>query len=134
VQDVLSGQVPIMMVDTVTALPHLKSGKLKALAVAAVERLPYLPDAPTFKELGYDGVDVYGWQGLVVPVATPQPIRDRLAKDLRTSLADPDVQRSLTEFGLEITPSDGEHMAATIATETTRWHALIRERGLKLEQ
>ncbi|TWT13894.1 tripartite tricarboxylate transporter substrate binding protein [Reyranella sp. CPCC 100927] len=134
VQDVLTGQVPIMMVDTVSALPHLQSGKLKALAVAAVDRLPYLPDAPTFKELGYDGVDVYGWQGLVVPAATPQTIRDRLTRDLQASLADPDVQRALTTLGLEVTPSDGAHMSAVLEAETTRWHALIRERGLKLEQ
>jgi len=134
VQDVLSGQVPVMMLDTATALPHLAAGKLKALAVASSARLPRLPDVPTFKELGYDGIEVHAWQGLVVPAATPQSIRDRLTRELQAALADAEVRKALTDFGLEITPSDGEHMAAFTAAETTLWHALIRQRGLKLDQ
>lgn len=134
VQDVLSGQVPVMMLDTATALPHLAAGKLKALAVASSARLPRLPDVPTFKELGYGGVEVHAWQGLVVPAATPRSIRDRLTRELQSALADAEVRKALTDFGLEITPSDGESMAAYTDAETTLWHGLIRQRGLKLDQ
>lgn len=134
VQDVLSGQVPVMILDTATALPHLGSGKLKALAVASVDRLPQLPDVPTFRELGYEGVEVYAWQGLVVAAATPGAIRDRLTRELQAALADSATRKSLTDFGLEVTPTDGAQMAAFMEAETARWHALIRQRGLKLDQ
>ena len=133
VQDVLSGQVPVMMLDTASALPHLKSGRLRALAVASARRLAQFPDVPTFGELGYPGVEVYAWQGLTVPAATPAPVRQRLADALQKALADAEVRKSLTDFGLEVTPGDAAQMAGYIASETKLWHALIRERGIKLE-
>ncbi len=134
VQDVLSGQVPVMILDTATALPHLEAGKLRALAVASAGRLSRLPDVPTFRELGYEGVEVYAWQGLVVPAATPGAIRDRLTRELQAALADPTTVKALTDFGLEVTPSDAAQMAAFTEAETARWHTLIRQRGLKLDQ
>lgn len=133
VQDLLGGQVPAMMLDTVTALPHLKGGKLQALAVASANRLPQLPEVPTFKELGYAGVEVYAWQGLVVPAATPAPIRQKLADELQKALADAEARKSLADFGLEVVPGDARQMAGYIESETKLWHALIRERGIKLE-
>ena len=133
VQDLLGGQVPVMMLDTATALPHLKAGTLKPLAVAASKRLPQYPDVPTFKELGYEGVEVYAWQGLVVPATTPQAVRDKLGQELQKVLADPEVTKALTEFGLEVTPSDAKQMAAFAESETKIWHPLIRQRGIKLE-
>ena len=132
VQDLIGGQVPVMVLDTATALPHLKAGSLRALAVAASKRLPQFPDVPTFRELGYD-VEVAAWQGLVVPAATPQPIRDKLTQALQKALADPEVVKSLTDFGLEITPGDGKQMASFADSETRLWHPLIRQRGLKME-
>ena len=133
VQDVLSGQVPVMMLDTATALPHLKAGKLKALAVASASRLPQLPDVPTFRELGYAGVEVYAWQGLVVPAATPAPVRQKLTDALEKALANPDVRKSLLDFGLEPTPGDAKQMAETIDSETTMWLPVIHERNIRLE-
>lgn len=131
VQDLLGGQIPMMILDTATALPHLKAGTLKPLAVAAATRLPQYPDVPTFKELGYD-VEVYAWQGLVVPAATPQAVRDKLGQELQKVLADPEVIKALTDFGLEVTPSDAKQMGAFAEAETKVWHPLIRQRGIKL--
>lgn len=133
VQDVLGGQVPVMMLDTATAMPHLKAGTLKPLAVAAAKRLPQYPDVPTFKELGYEGVEVYAWQGLVVPASTPQDRRNKLTQTLQKVMADPEVIKALTDFGLELTPVDAAQMAAYTESETKLWHAFIRERGIKLE-
>lgn len=133
VQDVLGGQVPIMMLDTATALQHLKAGRLKALAVASAKRLPQYPDVPTLKELGLDGVEVYAWHGLTVPAGTPEAIRAKLTAELQKALANPGVQKALIDFGLEPIPGDAAEMAAFIQSETTRWNALIRERGIKLE-
>jgi tripartite-type tricarboxylate transporter receptor subunit TctC len=132
VQDLIGGQISVMMLDTATALPHLKAGSVRALAVAASKRLPQFPDVPTLKELAYD-VEVYAWQGLVVPAATPQSIRDKLTQALQKTLADPEVIKSLTDFGLEVTPSDGNQMASYAESETKLWHPLIRQRGLKTE-
>ena len=133
VQDVMSGQVAVMMLDTAAAMPQLKGGKLKALAVASAKRLPQFPDVPTFKELGIDGVEVYAWQGLVVPAKTPEAVRRKLTAELQQALAAPGVQKALTEFGLEPLSSDAAGMARYIESEAQLWHALIRERGIKLE-
>jgi tripartite-type tricarboxylate transporter receptor subunit TctC len=132
VQDVLAGRVPAMMLDTATAQPHIQAGKLRPLAVASASRLPTYPDAPTLKELGYD-VEVYAWQGLVVPVATPPAVRERLASELQKSLENPRVKAALTEFGLEVTPGTPAAMQHFIESETALWQALIRERGIRLE-
>jgi len=132
VQDVLGGQVGLMMLDTATALAHLKAGTLKPLAVASAKRLPQYPEVPTFKELGYE-VEVSAWQGLVVPAATPQIIRDKLSRELQKVMADPEVVKALTDFGLEVTPSDAKQMAAFTESETALWHPLIRTLGIKLD-
>ena len=121
-----------MMLDTATARPHLKAGSIKALAAATSTRLAQLPDTPTFKELGYE-VEVHAWQGLVVPAATPQPIRDRLTQALQKTLADPEVTKTLTDFGLEIAASDAKTMGQYTESETRLWHPLIGRLGLKLE-
>ncbi|ARU05436.1 ABC transporter substrate-binding protein [Comamonas serinivorans] len=133
VQDVLAGRIAVMMLDTAAALPHLKGGKLKALAVASAKRLPQFPEVPTFQELGVPGVEVYAWQGLVVPAATPEAVRQKLSSELQQAMAAPAVHKALTEFGLEPIPSDAAGMARYIESETKLWHALIRERGIKLE-
>lgn len=133
VQDVMSGQVPVMMLDTATALQNLKAGRIKALAVASAKRLPQLPDIPTFKELGFDGVEVYAWHGLAVPAATPDAIRSKLSAELQKALANSGVRKALIDFGLEPIPGDSAQMADYVKSETVRWNALIRERGIKLE-
>lgn len=133
VQDLVSGQIPVMMLDTATAFAHLKGGKIKPLAVASAARLPQLPDVPTFKELGYAGVEVYAWQGLVVPAATPAAIRQKLSEELVKTMADPETKKLLTDFGLEVVSSDSKQMTTYIESETKIWHRLIRDSGIKLE-
>jgi tripartite-type tricarboxylate transporter receptor subunit TctC len=132
VQDLIGGKIPLMMLDTATALPHLKTGAVRAVAVAASKRLPQFPEVSTLKEIGYD-VEVHAWQGLVIPAATPQSFRDKLTLALQKTLADPEVIKSLTNFGLEVTPGDGKQMASYADAETKLWHPLIRQLGLKME-
>lgn len=133
VQDVLGNQVPMMMIDTAVGLPHIRSGRLVALGVAAPRRLAALPDVPTLAEQGTSGVEVFAWQGLVAPSGLPGEVRARLAAELQKALATPDVAKKLTDFGLEVTPGSPEAMAEYTKSEVTRWHALIKQRGLKLE-
>ena len=133
VQDVLGNQVPLMVIDTAVGLPHVRSGKLVALGVLTRQRLPALPNVPTLEEQGIRETEVYAWQGMVVPAATPRDIVMRLSNELSRAISAPEVSRKLQDFGLESTPSTPEQMAAFVKTETERWHALIKRRGLTLE-
>ena len=133
VQDVLGNQVPMMMIDTAVGLPHIRSGKLVALGVAASKRLAALPDVPTLAEQGIAGVEVFAWQGMVAPAGTPTDVIARLSTELSRALATPDVAKKLTDFGLDVTPSDPAAMAEYTRSEVARWHALIKQRGLRLE-
>lgn len=133
IQDVISGQVPMMVLDTAAGLPQIRSGKVKALAVMSKKRIPSLPDVPTLDELGIKDFEVTAWQGLFVPKGTPAEIVTRLSAEMNKAIAVPEVRARLEEFGLEVTPTDGPALAAFIQKETAFWHGLIRERRLSAE-
>ncbi len=134
VQDVIAGQVPMMVLDTAAGLPQIRSGKVKALAVMSKKRIPSLPDVPTLDELGVKDFEVTAWQGLFVPKGTPADIVARLGAEMNKAIAVPEVKSKLEDFGLEVLPSDGPALASFIQKETTFWHALIKERKLSAEQ
>ncbi len=137
VQDVIAGQVPMMVLDTAAGLPQIRSGKVRALAVLSPKRLASLPDVPTLDEVGRDrglaGFDVAAWQALFVPAGTPPEIVSRLGAELAKTLNAPEVKAKLEDFGLEVQPTDAAALAAFVQKETKFWHALIRERGLSAE-
>jgi tripartite-type tricarboxylate transporter receptor subunit TctC len=133
VQDVAGGQVPMMIVESGGGLPMIKAGKLRPLAVVSAKRMPTLPEVPTFAELGYKDLEVYAWQGVVVPKATPKPIADKLSAELQKAVAAPEVRRKLMELGLEVNPSDANLMAAYMATETALWHPIVKQRGIRAD-
>ena len=137
VQDVIGGQVPMMVLDTAAGLPQIKAGKVKALAVMSPKRIPSLPDVPTLDELGraygLQGFDVSAWQGLFVPKGTPSDIVSRLSAEMTKAINTPDVKARLEDFGLEVVPSDGPALGAFVKKETTFWHALIKDRKLSAE-
>ena len=134
VQDVIAGQVPMMVLDTAAGLPQIRSGKVKALAVMSKKRIAALPDVPTLDELGVKDFEVTAWQGLFVPKGTPADIVARLTAEMNKAIAVPEVKAKLEDFGLEVLPSDGPALASFIQKETSFWHALIKERGLSAEQ
>ncbi len=133
VQDVIGGQVPMMVLDTAAGLPQIKSGKVKALAVMSPKRIPSLPDVPTLDEVGIKGFDVSAWQALFVPKGTPPEIVSRLSAEMTKAINTPDVRARLEDFGLEVVPSDGPTLGAFVKKETTFWHALIKDRKLSAE-
>lgn len=133
VQDVIGGQVPMMVLDTAAGLPQIKSGKVKALAVMSPKRIPSLPDVPTLDEIGVKGFDVTAWQGLFVPRGTPPDVVARLTAEMNKAIVSPDVKPKLEDFGLEVVPTDGPALGAFIKKETAFWHALIKERQLSAE-
>jgi tripartite-type tricarboxylate transporter receptor subunit TctC len=137
VQDVIGGQVPMMVLDTAAGLPQIRGGKVKALAVMSKNRLPTLPDVPTLDELAASnnlkGFEVAAWQGLFMPKGTPTDIVSKLTVEMNKAITLPEVRTRLEDFGLEVVPTGGPALAAFIQTETKFWHALIKERKLSAE-
>lgn len=132
-QDLIAGMVPMGILDTAAGLPHIRAGKLKALAVLSAKRIATLPDVPTFQEIGLTGVDVAAWQGLFVPKGTPEPIVQRLSAEMNKAITTPEVKARLEDFGLEVAPSDAASLARFVQQETVAWHALIKERKLSAD-
>ncbi len=133
VQDVMGGQVPLMMVDTSSGMPHIKAGKLVPLAILSAKRIPQLPEVPTMAELGYKDVEAYAWQGLVVPASTPKEIQLKINAEMQAALNNAAVRKKLFEAAWDPVPSDAAVMAAYTAAETRVWHKLIKDRGISLD-
>ena len=137
VQDVIGGQVPMMVLDTAAGLPQIKAGKVTALAVMSKKRIPSLPDVPTLDEIGgavgLKNFEVTAWQGLFVPKGTPPDIVTKLTAEMNKAINVPEVRARLEDFGLEVVPTDGPALGAFIQTETKFWHALIKDRKLSAE-
>jgi len=133
VQDVVAGQIPMGAIDTVVVLPHLKSGKLRALASFSTKRLGVTPEVPSMAELGYDGLDIAPIVGVAVPRATPREVVAKLNTEVVRALRDPEVSAKLTGLGLEIIGDTPEQFAAFLQAEGSRWLPLIRSLNIKLD-
>lgn len=131
--DVIAGQVPLMPLDSIVALPHLRSGKLKALAVMAPARLALLPNVPTAAEQGIAGAEAYAWIGVAAPRNTPHDIVARLGADLRAVVQMPEVSKRFTDLGMETVAGTPDEFSAFIAAEIRKYHPLIKSLDLKLE-
>jgi tripartite-type tricarboxylate transporter receptor subunit TctC len=130
--DLVGGQVDMMFDNLGVSLPHVKSGKLRALAVASTRRFRSLPDVPTLAET-LPGFESVAWFGIVGPPKTPSAIAQKVAAGVETALRNPDVLRRLSELSadpLGMTPAE---TAAFMKQETERWGAVIRSAGVKLE-
>lgn len=131
--DVLSGQVPLAVVDLPSALQHIKAGKLTAYAVTSPNRLPMLPDVPTVAEQGLPGYDSTGWFGVVAPAGTPAPIIARLNAEITAALNDNEIKASMRNMGVEPAGSSAEEFEAYIKSETQKWAKVIKAAGTKIE-
>jgi tripartite-type tricarboxylate transporter receptor subunit TctC len=132
-QEVMSGRVAMGFADLSAARGQITSGKVRALAVASRNRLPQLPDVPTFQEAGYPDFEVYFWQGLAVPAGTPREIVNRLSAELVKTLNNADVNKRFTEAGMEVSPGTPEDMAKTIRDDQAFWVPLIRKLGITVD-
>jgi tripartite-type tricarboxylate transporter receptor subunit TctC len=131
--DVLSGQIPLAMVDLTSALPHVKAGKLLALAVSSAQRLPMLPDVPTMNEAGVNSYESTGWFGVVAPAGTPNAIITRLNAEIVAALNDPSIQNTMRGMGVEPAPSKPDDFDQYIKSEIQKWNKVIKTAGTKLE-
>lgn len=133
VTDLLGGQVESMFDNAPSALPHIKAGKLRALAVTSAQRSPFLPDVPTIAESGYPGFDVQSWFALVAPAGTPKPIIAQLNAALNKALNAPEVRQRMQELAATPEPGTPEKMAAFEVSEVKRWREVVKESGAKAE-
>jgi tripartite-type tricarboxylate transporter receptor subunit TctC len=133
VTDTLSGQTQFMFPSLFTAVPFVKSGKLRALAVAGPKRSALLPDVPTLKEAGVDGVDVTQWYALFAPAKTPRPIIDQLSRALHQVLADKEVVKKIEGHGAEVASSSPEQLRALVEAELGRWKAVVQKAKLRAD-
>jgi tripartite-type tricarboxylate transporter receptor subunit TctC len=131
--DVLSGQVTMFFSGMPPAMPHVKSGKLRALAVTTPKRSPAAPDVPTMAEAGVQGFDISNWFGLLAPAGTPPGILDKLHDEAVKALMQPTVKERLAEQGAEVVADSREHFGAFIKAEADKYAKLIKVSGAKAD-
>jgi tripartite-type tricarboxylate transporter receptor subunit TctC len=130
----IGGEVQVAFFNMASLLPHIKSGRLKALAAVPGERLPELPDVPTLAEQGYPGIGTNAWQGLFAPAATPRPIVDKLYHSVAAALDNAEMKQGLGKKMLAVTVSGSpEDFQKLVVKETRDWGDFLRQAKLKLQ-
>ncbi|MDR6212355.1 tripartite tricarboxylate transporter substrate binding protein [Paracidovorax wautersii] len=130
VTDLLGGQVDMSFQNVNTVIPHIKSGKLKPIAVTGDKRSPVLPDVPTMAEAGLQGMEVYAWQGIAAPKNLPADVKTKLHAGIMKALKDPSVTKQFTDAGLEIVGNSPEEFTKFQAKEFARWKQVIEAGGI----
>ena len=133
VTDLIGGQTHLLIDAGTVLLPHVKGGRLKALAVTGAKRDTNLPDVPTVREQGLAGLESVGFQGLVGPPGLPREVMDRLSAALRNVLATADVKSQFAAAGADVQPREPQEFAAYVKAEAERWSGLISKRGIKVD-
>ena len=131
--DFLGGQVNLMFDNLPTALPHVKAGKLKALAVSTASRTALAPELPTMAESGLPGFDLATWFAFFAPAATPRALVDRISADMRRALTQPDTREKLVGIGVDIRASTPDELAAFHRAELAKWAKIVKDSGAKLD-
>ena len=131
--DLLGGSIMTLTGTIPAVLPHIKSGKARALAVTGDKRSSLMPDVPTMKETGANGTEVYNYWGLVAPIGTSAAVVQRLNAEVQKFLSQKDVQDRLASDGVDLTPGGPERLTAFIANDYNGWKKLVADAKLKLE-
>ncbi|MEZ2299214.1 Bug family tripartite tricarboxylate transporter substrate binding protein [Variovorax sp. RCC_210] len=127
VTDLIGGQVPAMFSDLVAVIPHIRAGKVRAIAVGSAKRVSLLPDVPTVAEQGFPGFDATSWGGLLAPVGTPKDVVDRMSAALKNALADKEVQDKLESVGSFAAYRTPEQTGVRMKQDFERWGKVIRD-------
>jgi len=129
--DLLSGQVPVMFMFQTAALPQVRAGKLRALAVSTAQRSPLAPELPTVAEAGVPGYEFSGWFGIFAPAATPREIVNKIAAAAVKAVQSPDLRERLSQQGFMAVASGPEQFAAFFRGEVAKWARVVKEGGLQ---
>ncbi|HYC44581.1 MAG TPA: tripartite tricarboxylate transporter substrate binding protein [Burkholderiales bacterium] len=131
--DLMSGQVQLLFLGIASAQGHVRSGKLRAIAVSGLKRSPALPQVPTVNESGVKGFEVTGWYGAFVPAGTPQDIVARLHKEIVRALSQPDVKDRLSREGADLVGNSPREFDAFVRSEIAKWAKVVKLSGAKAE-
>lgn len=127
INDLLGGHINAQLDPVITLLPHVKAGKLRALAVTSHTRIESAPDIPSYKELGLVDMDITSWQGIVAPAATPKAVIEKLNAEFNAALKSPDVQARLKEQGVKAVGGSAKEFADFVDAENKRWAGLAKQ-------
>jgi tripartite-type tricarboxylate transporter receptor subunit TctC len=128
--DLLAGQIAAIFAAPISVLPHIKSGKLRALATTGARRAANMPELPTIAESGYPGYEAVNWYGYIAPAKTPKAIIERLHKELFAILTEPPTREQIQSHGMETAPGTTEAFARYIRSEYEIWGKVIKEAGI----
>jgi tripartite-type tricarboxylate transporter receptor subunit TctC len=131
--DLIGGVVESSFAGVTNVLPQISSGKLKALAVTTAKRISQMPDVPTLQEAGVPGYDASNWLALLAPAGTPRDIVMRLNSEIAKLMAQPDVQKSLFDAGVQVSLSTPEALTQLMLDEHVKWGKIVQEAGIRLE-
>lgn len=130
---VVGGQAQMLFTATAAAMPHVKSGRIKALAVTSGKRWPSMPDVPTIAEAALPGYEVDGWYAMLAPGKTPKPVVNKIYNDLAEILKMPDVSARIQAVGFEVSGMTPDEMARYVDRELKKWGAVIKEAGIRAD-
>jgi tripartite-type tricarboxylate transporter receptor subunit TctC len=131
--DLLAGQVQMTFSSIPAVLPHLKSGRLKAVAVTTDKRVEAVPELPTMAESGFPKLSAYGWYAFTGPAGVPQAVVDKLNRDINQVLSDPEVRTKLAPQGLEAWTMTPQELRRYMEDEITRWGTVVKAAGIKVD-
>ena len=131
ITDTIGGQVPLVAVNALEVLPHVRSGRLKVLAVLSPNRSANFPEVPTIAESGFPGFEASVWYGLVAPAATPKPIVIRLHAEVQKALQSKEVRERMTGVGGEVVPGSSDMFTQLLRSEHLRYEKLVRDANIK---
>ena len=131
--DLMAGQIQVLFSSTVSTLPHVKSGKVRGLAITSLKRAQALPDVPTIAE-SYPGFESSSWFGLLLPAKTPKPIIERLLADTRAALKTREVGQAFISQGGEPGGQSPAEFGAYFQSEIKKWAGVIKSAGIKLDK
>lgn len=132
-QDLVGGQVDLMFASLASALPHIRSGRLRALALTATERLEVLPEVPTFGQAGFPQFDVRDWAGLVGPASLPPAAVERIHTELVKALTEPGIAQRFAQMGIYLHSSTPAAFADLVRREIPKWGEVVRKSGIRME-
>jgi len=131
--DVLAGHVPVYFANVAEVLPHIKSNRIRVLAVSGAKRVPQLPGVPTVAESGYAGFQTNTWNGYAAPAKTPKAIVDRIATEMAGIATDPDFIKRMDAIGVQVVCNKPAEMAAQLREDTALWGQAVKISGARLE-
>ncbi len=133
ISDLLGGHIPMMFDSTIAIMPHIKSGKVKAIAISGAKRSPLLPDVPTFAEAGLAGIESYAWYGMFAPAKTPKAVVAKINAEAIKVMKGPEFQKVLADTGSDFVGESPENFGKFVQAESVRWSKVVKESGATVD-